>query len=70
MVTIFVALPLLCERLWNFFADPVFSPVIQLDKEYSSVECINCEARLDKASITLTDIPPFGFVGLEVSIIE
>lgn len=52
--------------LWNFFADPVFSPTVQLDREYSSITCINCSGSLDGDRVTLSDIAAFGFAAFEV----
>ena len=56
----------LAVGLWNFFADTVLSPAVQLDKEYTSVTCINCEGRIEGDRALLSDIPPFGFVAFEV----
>ncbi|MBE6553198.1 MAG: hypothetical protein E7666_02535 [Ruminococcaceae bacterium] len=56
----------LAVGLWNFFADTVFSPTVQLDKAYSAIRCINCEGHLDGNQAYLSDIPPFGFVAFEV----
>ncbi|MBE6589434.1 MAG: hypothetical protein E7643_04580 [Ruminococcaceae bacterium] len=56
----------LAVGLWNFFADPVLSPAVQLDGEYSSITCINCSGYIDKDRVILSDIPPFGFVAFEV----
>lgn len=53
--------------LWNMFADWVFEPVIELDDVYSEVEFINCNGRLEGDKVYLSDIPPFGFAGFEVS---
>ncbi|MBO5050837.1 MAG: hypothetical protein J6D31_01440 [Clostridia bacterium] len=52
--------------LWNFFADPALSPTVQLDEEYASLSCVNCEGRIHGKSVTLTDIPAFGFAFFEV----
>ena len=68
------ALYILCKHcngtmavgLWNFFADPVLSPTVQLDGEYSSITCINCSGHIDKDQVILSSIPPFGFVAFEV----
>ncbi len=56
----------LAVGLWNFFADPVLSPVVQLVESYSEVTCINCNGRIEKNQVFLSEIPPFGFVGFEV----
>ena len=52
--------------LWNFFADPVLSPTVELDNAYASVRCLNCEGTLDGNRVHLSDIPPFGFAAFEV----
>ncbi len=52
--------------LWNFFEDPVLSPVVQLDGEYSSLECIHCKGHIDGNRVILSEISPFEFVGFEV----
>ena len=52
--------------LWNFFADPVFTPTVELDEAYGKIHPINCAAHIDGNRVTLSDIPPFGFVGFEV----
>lgn len=54
--------------LWNFFADSIFEPVIELDNEYSEIEFVNCEGRLEKNKVYLSDIPPFGFAFFEVKL--
>lgn len=56
----------LAVGLWNFFADSVLSPTVQLDKEYSAISCINCDGILEGDKAHISDIPPFGFVGFEV----
>ena len=52
--------------LWNFFADPVIEPQVELDSEYKDITFINCNGRLEKNKLVLTDIAPFGFAGFEV----
>ncbi len=52
--------------LWNFFADTAIEPVIELGKEYSKIEFINCDGRLEGDKVYLSDIQPFGFVAFEV----
>ena len=56
----------LAVGLWNFFADPVFTPTVELDEAYGKIHPINCTAHIDGNRVTLSDIPPFGFVGFEV----
>lgn len=54
--------------LWNFFADTAIDPVVELDGEYSGIEFLNTNGKLDKNKVYLSNIPPFGFVGFEVKI--
>lgn len=68
------ALYIMCKKneksmavgLWNFFADIAIDPVVELDGEYSGIEFLNTNGKLDKNKVYLNDIPPFGFVGFEV----
>lgn len=54
---------LMCEKndgslsvaLFNCFADAVMNPVIMLDKEYSNIECMNCEAKIEGSKVILTN---------------
>lgn len=52
--------------LWNFFADPVLEPKIQLDGVYQKIRFLNCEGTLDGDTVTLSEIAPYGFVAFEV----
>ena len=52
--------------IWNFFADIAIEPIIELDKNYSSINFINCSGELSKDKVSLSDIPPFSFVAFEV----
>lgn len=52
--------------LWNIFADEIFEPVIELDKAYTSIECIGCTARLEGNTVHLSQMQPFSFAGFEV----
>jgi len=56
----------LAVGLWNFFADTVIDPIIELGKEYSKIKFINCDGNIDGDKVYLTDIPPFAFVAFEV----
>lgn len=56
----------LAVGLWNFFADIAVSPVVELEKEYSEITFINCNGRLEKDRVYLSDIPAYGFAGFEV----
>ena len=53
--------------LWNFFADTVFSPAVQLSRSYAAVAFINCDGRLEGDTVYLTDIAPFAFAGFEAT---
>ena len=53
--------------LFNLFADSVLSPVVELDGKYSKISFINSNGRLEGDKVVMTDIPPFGFAGFEVS---
>ena len=57
----------LAVGLWNFFADTAFEPVVELAECYSDIEFVNCSGTLIGDKVTLTDIPPFGFVAFEVN---
>lgn len=52
--------------LWNIFADEIFEPVIELDKEYKSIECIGCTGRIEGNKVHLSQMNPFSFAGFEV----
>lgn len=46
--------------LLNCFADRALQPVVQLDREYSRIECLNCEASLEGDRLILQS-PLHGF---------
>lgn len=49
--------------IWNFFADEVMNPVIQLDEEYESADIYLKDGHLEGNKLVLhEDIPPYGFV--------
>lgn len=52
--------------LWNFFADTVIEPVIELDEIYNSIKFINCNGKLCDNKVYLNDINPFAFAAFEV----
>ncbi|MCQ2471229.1 MAG: hypothetical protein MJ147_04235 [Clostridia bacterium] len=53
--------------LWNIFPDKIFDPVIELDKNYSSIEFINCTGSLQGDKVILDgNIHAFDFAGFEV----
>ena len=66
----------MCERngdslsvlLLNCFADKILTPRIKLDKEYSSVECAECEAEVIGDELVFkSDIEAFGFAAFRLS---
>jgi len=52
--------------LWNFFADEVINTKIELDKEYSSVEFINCKGELLGNILQISEMKPFSFAAFKV----
>lgn len=53
--------------IWNFFEDVAINPIVQLSEEYTAVEVFGCEVKLHGDKVFLSDIPAFGFVGIELS---
>ena len=47
--------------LWNFFADAVKKPVIELSEEYSDFEFVNCTGTKSGNKITLSKLSAFEF---------
>ena len=52
--------------LFNVFEDEILAPQVTLDKAYDSVRVVNGNGTLKADTVTLSDIPPFGFVAFEV----
>jgi hypothetical protein len=52
--------------LANVYFDDVFAPEIQLDKTYTEIRFLNGSGTLDGDRVSLSDIPPYGFVAFEV----
>ena len=52
--------------LGNFFTDECMQTVINLDKEYSQIEFINCTGKLEKDEVKIDSIPPYGLVGFRL----
>lgn len=52
--------------LWNFFADEVMHPTIELNESYDELECLHCTGTLNGNTVTLSDIPPYGFAFFKV----
>lgn len=54
--------------LWNLLADEVISPVITLDKAYSSIDFYRCGGRMEGNQVLLQeDLSPFDFAVFTVS---
>ena len=51
----------LAVGLWNFFADIAVEPKVQLGESYSKIKFAGCNGTLSENTVTLTDIPAFGF---------
>ncbi len=52
--------------LWNFFADTVMEPVVELETPFRDIRFINCSGKMEKDKVCLSDIDPFAFAGFEV----
>ena len=52
--------------LWNFCVDDVISPKVKLGKIYTSVSFLNTHGTLSGDTVSLEDIPPYGFSAFEV----
>jgi hypothetical protein len=52
--------------LWNFFADLIVEPVIELDREYREIRFLNCHGKLQGKTVMLTNIAAHGFAAFEV----
>lgn len=52
--------------LWNIFPDEIFEPVIELDREYSEIEFINCSGRLEGNKVYLSQMAPYSFAAFKV----
>lgn len=53
--------------LVNIFMDDVISPTLTLDRAYKGLCCVNCEGQLGGETLTLSDIPPFGFAAFRLT---
>ena len=52
----------LAVGLWNFFADEILEPVIELDREYKEIDFYNCFGKLEGNKVRLdAPIAPYGF---------
>ena len=51
----------LAVGLWNFFADEICEPVIELDREYESVEFFGCTGRKEGNKLFLSPLGAFKF---------
>ncbi len=54
--------------LWNIFADEILNPVVDLGKEYTDAEFINCSGTLKGDKIELSEMAPFSFAFINLKI--
>jgi hypothetical protein len=47
--------------LWNFFADKIDAPTVELDREYDDIEFINCTGKKEGNKLILSPIHAFEF---------
>lgn len=52
--------------LWNFCADNIPEPVIDIDFAADEIRFVNCTGELNGSSVKLSEIQPYGFVAFEV----
>ena len=50
--------------LWNFFADEIIAPKIDLADSYTHAQFINCTGQLKDRNIVLSELAPFGFAAI------
>ena len=53
--------------LWNFFADAIENPVIELADKFTSAEFVNCTGRLEKNKIYLSKLSAFEFAFVKLT---
>ena len=51
----------LAVGLWNAFPDPIYAPTVTVDGAFTKAEGFRCEAAIRGDTVTLSDIPPYGF---------
>lgn len=53
--------------LWNLFTDEIITPTIELDREYTEAEFVNCTGELKGDKVVLSTIHPYGmaFINLK-----
>lgn len=55
--------------LFNMNVDEIIAPIIALDKAYTSVKCVGCEAVLEEKTLRLKgDVLPYGMAAFELSL--
>ena len=56
------------KAVWigNFFGDECLNTTVTLDKEYKTVEFINCTGTLDGNKVIIDNIHPYASVGFSV----
>ena len=53
--------------LWNFFADAIEEPCIELSENFSSAEFVNCSGRIKDGNIYLSRLPAFEFCFIKLN---
>ena len=53
--------------LWNFFADSIENPVIELAGDYSFAEFVNCNGKMGNGKITLSKLSAFEFAFIKLT---
>ncbi|MBQ1988467.1 MAG: hypothetical protein II234_01000, partial [Clostridia bacterium] len=53
--------------LWNFFADSIENPVIELAGDYSFAEFVNCNGKMENGKITLSKLSAFEFAFIKLT---
>lgn len=52
--------------LLNVHLDSIDDPIVELDKEYNEIKCVNCEGRIVGNKVYLSDIQGYGMAAFEV----
>lgn len=53
--------------LWNIYPDEIFTPVVELDREYKNIKFINADGSVEGNKVIFdSNIPAYGFAGFEV----
>ena len=52
--------------LLNIHLDSIDKPVVELDKEYTEIKCVNCSGRIEGNKVYLSEIQGYGMAAFEV----